>query len=40
VAWDVFSDALLAVAVSVSRSVSTEAARWDEARDVAELTLL
>jgi len=37
--WEVFSDALLAVAVSVSRSVSTDGA-LDDVRDVAELTLL
>jgi hypothetical protein len=40
VAWEVFSDALLAVAVSVSGSLSTEGARWDEVRDAAEPTLL
>jgi hypothetical protein len=34
---EVFSEALLAVAVSVSNSVSTEGLRWD---DVAELMLL
>jgi hypothetical protein len=37
---EVFSDALLAVAVSVSGSVSTDGARWDEVREVVELTLL
>jgi hypothetical protein len=39
--WDVFSEALLAVVASVSRSVSTDVARWDDVRDVAtELTLM
>jgi hypothetical protein len=38
--WETFSDVLLAVVASVSNSVSTDEARCDEVRDVAELTLL